>query len=126
MAIRVIYLTRKNKFFLFLASLFLLVTLVSQAAIKQQEKSQPVVSATQLKDKNLFFYRDDCDACRDVYPTLYWHRLFHQDTEMINLNQEKNRHYIKEYGIQSVPWLIKKTTVYSGNDVKKIKKILHH
>lgn len=49
--------------------------------------------------------------------------MFHRDIEFINLNQEKNRKYIDEYNIHTVPTFIYKNKAYAGTNMDKIKEL---
>lgn len=89
----------------------------------QTENSKAVVN-TIKEDKISFFYRDDCKDCKRVFNQVYMHNFFHRDIEFINLNQEKNRHYIDDYNIHSVPTFIQKNKAYVGTDKTHISEFL--
>jgi len=76
------------------------------------------------KDKIQLFYRDDCPDCKKIFKQIYLHNLIKQDIQFINLKQIKNRHYIDEYTIHSVPTFIHKNKRYAGTQKEKIKEIL--
>lgn len=89
----------------------------------QTESSTAVVSMIK-EDKINFFYRDDCKDCKKVFNQVYLHNFFHRDIEFVNLNQEKNRKYIDEYNIHTVPTFIHENEAYAGTQKEKIKEIL--
>lgn len=76
------------------------------------------------KDKIQLFYRDDCPDCKKIFIQIYLHNLINRDVQFINLNQEKNRKYIDEYNIHTVPTFIHENEAYAGTQKEKIKEIL--
>ena len=76
------------------------------------------------KDKIQLFYRDDCPDCKKIFKQVYLHNLINHDVQFINLNQEKNRKYIDEYNIHTVPTFIHENEAYAGTQKEKIKEIL--
>lgn len=91
---------------------------------RNQTENSKVVVNTIKEDKINFFYRDDCKDCKKVFNQVYMHNFFHRDIEFINLNQEKNRKYIDEYNIHTVPTFIQKNKAYAGTKKDKIRKFL--
>lgn len=109
------------------STFFLLILLLFAVFIvydRQQTESSTAVISTIKEDKINFFYRDDCNDCKKVFNQVYMHNFFHRDIEFINLNQEKNRKYIDEYNINTVPTFIHKNEAYAGTQKERIKEIL--
>ncbi len=92
---------------------------------RHQTENSKVVISTIKEDKINFFYRDDCKDCKKVFNQVYLHNLIKHDVQFINLNQKKNRHYIDDYNIHSVPTFIYKNEVYAGTDKKEIGSLLN-
>ncbi|MDS1011724.1 thioredoxin domain-containing protein [Lactococcus lactis] len=74
------------------------------------------------EDKINFFYRDDCKDCKKIFKQVYLHNLIKQDIQFINLKQVKNRHYIDEYNIHTVPTFIYKNKAYAGTNTAHLNK----
>ncbi|ADZ65003.1 thioredoxin domain-containing protein [Lactococcus lactis] len=89
----------------------------------QTEHSKAVIT-TIKEDKINFFYRDDCKDCKKIFKQVYLYNLINHDVQFINLNQEKNRKYIDEYNIHTVPTFIHENEAYAGTQKEKIKEIL--
>lgn len=89
----------------------------------QTEHSKAVIT-TIKEDKINFFYRDDCPDCKKIFKQVYLHNLINHDVQFINLNQEKNRKYIDEYNIHTVPTFIYKNKAYVGTDKTHLSKFL--
>ena len=109
------------------STLFLLVLLLFAGFIvydRHQTESSTAVIRTIKEDKINFFYRDDCKDCKKVFNQVYMHNFFHRDIEFINLNEKKNRKYIAEYNIHTVPNFIHENEAYAGTQKEKIKEIL--
>lgn len=108
-------------------TLFFLILLLFTGFIvydRNQTESSTDVISTIKEDKINFFYRDDCKDCKKVFNQVYMHNFFHRDIEFINLNQEKNRKYIDEYNIHTVPTFIQKNKAYVGTDKTHLSKFL--
>lgn len=101
-----------------------LIAFLGHNYINYVEKKQQVVSITKTIKKTLFFYRDDCSDCQSIFHHVYWKNVFNDNVQFINMNQSKNRKYISEYDLTSVPTFIKESERYSGTDVKKIDEIM--
>lgn len=86
------------------------------------EQSQNYVSLAEInEEKMLFFYKEDCQECRSIFPLIYARNLFYRDILFINLNEQNNKNVYKEkYDIVVVPTFIKNNKRYSGTDYKKI------
>lgn len=109
------------------STLFFLILLLFAGFIvydRHQTESNKAVIRTIKADKVNFFYRDDCKDCKKVFNQVYLHNFFHRDIEFINLNQEKNRKYIDEYNIHTVPTFIHENEAYAGTKKDTIKEIL--
>lgn len=91
--------------------------------MKAQEHSREVVILQKEEPQVLFFYREDCPDCQKVFPWIYWQSLWKKEVVFINLNQPKNRNYITEYQLTSVPTVITPYGRYAGTDRKKIEKL---
>lgn len=103
--------------------LFFLILLLFAGFIvydRHQTEISTAVISTIKDDKINFFYRDDCKDCKKVFNQVYMHNFFHRDIKFINLNQEKNRKYIDEYNIHTIPTFIHKNKAYAGTNKKKI------
>ncbi|MGA3435723.1 thioredoxin [Lactiplantibacillus plantarum] len=88
------------------------------------EKQQPVVTLAKHPKKVLFFYRDDCPDCQAIFHRIYWHNVISHNIILINMNQPKNRHYIQQYQLTSVPTLIHGNQRYAGTKPSQIKRIV--
>lgn len=55
----------------------------------------------------VLFYRNNCRDCHSLYSKMIQTHLIHSDSKVtfIDLAQEKNRHYIQEFGVVEVPTL---------------------
>lgn len=109
------------------STLFFLILLLFAGFIvydRHQTESSTAVVSTIKEDKINFFYRDDCKDCKKVFNQVYMHNLINHDVQFINLNQEKNRKYIDEYNIHTVPTFIHENEAYAGTQKEKIKEIL--
>ncbi len=89
----------------------------------QTEHSKAVIT-TIKEDKINFFYRDDCKDCKKIFKQVYLHNLINHDVQFINLKQIKNRHYIDEYNIHTVPTFIYKNKAYAGTNTAHLNKFL--
>ncbi|WDT52518.1 thioredoxin family protein (plasmid) [Lactiplantibacillus plantarum] len=92
--------------------------------VNHVEKQRPVVTLAKHSDKVLFFYRDDCPDCQSIFHQIYWHNVIGRNIIFINMNQPKNRHYIQQYQLTSVPTLIHGKQRYTGTNQKRIKQIV--
>lgn len=77
----------------------------------------------------VFFYRDDCPTCKQIYRTVYWqNKIRGLKVTQVNLVQGKNRHYISRFALKSVPTFVyvrhgKVVAQYSGTNLKQILKV---
>lgn len=92
--------------------------------IHYQEKQQPIIDLPKGTDAKIVFYRDDCTDCQEIFPSLYVKSLFDDDLIFVNLNQSKNRKYIKRYKLKEVPTIVNGRHSYSGKSKKNIDRIL--
>ncbi|MCG3097465.1 thioredoxin domain-containing protein [Lactococcus petauri] len=107
------------------STLFFLVLLLFAGFIvydRHQTESNKTVIRTIKEDKINFFYRDDCKDCKKIFKQVYLHNLIKQDIQFINLKQIKNRHYIDEYNIHTVPTFIYKNKAYAGTNTAHLNK----
>lgn len=111
--------------------LLLLVTgfllLISMGAILHMyhvERQQTVVHLKENEPKKIVFYRDDCSDCQSIFPFLYYRNIIKNDLVFVNLNQEKNRSYITEYQLKSVPTIVTKEAQYAGTNKSTLEKLL--
>lgn len=88
------------------------------------EKQRSVVTLAKHANKVLFFYRDDCPDCQAIFHRIYWHNVISHNVVFINMNQPKNRHYIQQYKLTSVPTLIHGNQRYAGTKQSHIKRIV--
>ena len=65
----------------------------------------------------VLFYRNDCRDCQALYPQLVKAQLLSSKITSIDLTQEKNRHYIQEFGVVEVPTLFQCDS--KGNPTKE-------
>lgn len=86
--------------------------------MKKDENDRRVVSNEELKGKIVVFYREDCSACQNVYPRLWLHQKIVDDSVFVNMNQKKNRQFIKKYRLTKVPTVIHKD-IHSGKTEKR-------
>ena len=96
----------------------------SHQYVNYVEKQRPVVTLAKHSDKVLFFYRDDCPDCQAIFHQIYWHNVISHNIILINMNQPKNRHYIQQYQLTSVPILIHGNQRYAGTKQSQIKRIV--
>lgn len=92
--------------------------------MKKEEGSTQIVAIKRNEPRSLVFYKDDCSECQKVFPKLYYHNLLHDDILFINLNQSKNRKYISQYHLKSVPTIVTHKDRYVGTDTEMIQQIL--
>ena len=92
--------------------------------VNHVEKQRPVVTLAKHPKKVLFFYRDDCPDCQAIFHRIYWHNVISHNIILINMNQPKNRHYIQQYQLTSVPTLIHDKQRYAGTKQSQIKRIV--
>lgn len=88
--------------------------------IYQQKNDRSVVTLDSREDRKIVFYRDDCTDCQKIYPRLFWHNLGNDDLIFVNLNQQKNRQYIRTYQVKSVPTIVHKESRYEGTNHDKV------
>ena len=98
--------------------------LASHQYVNHVEKQRPVVTLAKHANKVLFFYRDDCPDCQAIFHRIYWHNVINHNVVFINMNQPKNRHYIQQYQLTSVPTLIHGNQRYAGTKQSQIKRIV--
>lgn len=65
--------------------------------------NQPVKVSS--KTSWVLFYRHDCGDCRALYPTMMKTAIQTPKVTFVDLSQEKNRHYIQDFGVVEVPTL---------------------
>ncbi len=104
----------------------LLVLGVASTGYDRYKTEHNQLTVTIKENKINFFYRDDCKDCKKVFNQVYLHNLIKRDVQFINLNQEKNRHYIDDYNIHSVPTFIYKNEAYAGTNKKTINNLLNN
>ncbi|MQM78923.1 thioredoxin family protein [Lentilactobacillus buchneri] len=92
--------------------------------VNHVEKQRPVVTLAKHPEKVLFFYRDDCPDCQSIFHQVYWHNAISHNIVLINMNQSKNRPYIQQYQLTSVPTLIHGKQRYTGTNQQRIKQIV--
>lgn len=93
-------------------------------AVQKQEQDRRVVTIAAEEERLLVFYKDDCSDCQKVLSFLVKHHLAWQHLVFINLNQEQNRKYIKQYDLTSVPTFVSQKGRYAGTDTKQIQELL--
>ena len=96
----------------------------SHQYVNHVEKQRPVVTLAKHPKKVLFFYRDDCPDCQSIFHQIYWHNVISRNIIFINMNQSKNRPYIQQYQLTSVPTLIHGKQRYAGTKQSQIKRIV--
>ncbi|WP_103851922.1 thioredoxin family protein (plasmid) [Lactiplantibacillus plantarum] len=92
--------------------------------VNHVEKEKTVVTLAKHPEKVLFFYRDDCPDCQSIFHQVYWHNAISHNIVLINMNQSKNRPYIQQYQLTSVPTLIHGKQRYTGTNQQRIKQIV--
>lgn len=88
------------------------------------ERQQTVIHLKANEPKKIVFYRDDCSDCQSIFPFLYYRNIVKDDLIFVNLNQEKNRSYITEYQLKSVPTIVTKEAQYAGTNKSTLEKLL--
>lgn len=53
----------------------------------------------------ILFYSDECSDCKSIAFKLIYNKYINQIT-LININSSKNKHFIDDYGLNSVPTYI--------------------
>ncbi|WP_337247771.1 thioredoxin family protein [Enterococcus hirae] len=99
-------------------------TIQTNRAIQQQELDRSVVTIATNEKRALVFYKDDCSACKAVFPELYKENLVNDNLLFINLNQPQNKGYIAKYQLKTVPTIVTPKGRYVGTDTKKIQQLL--
>lgn len=74
--------------------------------MKSDENTRRRIPSEALEGKIVIFYREDCLACQNAYPRLWLRQKIFHDSVFVNMNQEKNRHYIQEYQLTKVPTIV--------------------
>lgn len=92
-------------------------------AMKREEAQQTAVTLEKNEDRTVVFYKDDCPDCQSVFPYLYFRHLFINDVVLVNLNQPKNRPYINQFNVTSVPTFIHGEQRYQGTKLKEIETV---
>lgn len=120
-------------------SLLIVIILLSVSAYKSidyfntlnHEHTRHYVEIKQPLSKKevLFFYRDDCMYCHEIYPYIAKQKaLTNKRITFINLKTHANRKYIKEFNLTQVPALVgvknHKVEHYIGTSREKIKQFL--
>ncbi len=105
-------------------SLFLFMVKQNEKAMLNQEKERAAVVLADNETRVLFFYKDTCADCQKVYPTVYEEDQGENNIVFINLNQPKNRHYIKTYTLEKVPTFVTPKRRYVGTDTRKIQQLI--
>ncbi|MBW7793643.1 thioredoxin domain-containing protein [Enterococcus faecalis] len=105
-------------------SLFLFMVKQNEKAMLNQEKGRAAVVLADNETRVLFFYKDTCADCQKVYPTVYEEDQGENNIVFINLNQPKNRHYIKTYTLEKVPTFVTPKRRYVGTDTRKIQQLI--
>lgn len=105
-------------------SLFLFMVKQNEKAMLNQEKERAAVVLADNETRVLFFYKDTCADCQKVYSTVYEEDQGENNIVFINLNQPKNRHYIKTYTLEKVPTFVTPKRRYVGTDTKKIQQLI--
>ncbi|CAM3195198.1 Thioredoxin [Lactobacillus bombicola] len=94
--------------------------------INSVKQDRTIVKIKANTDSTIFFYRDNCSDCQSVLPYMVLQKdILHKNIQFVNTNQIKNRHFIAEYKLESVPTFIhskfgKETKRYSGVNLEKI------
>lgn len=65
--------------------------------------NQPMMVSS--KTSWVLFYRHDCKDCQKLYPSMIKTAIKDSRVTLIDLAQEKNRHYIQRFGVVEVPTL---------------------
>lgn len=123
----------KDKFpkWILTVGLFILGTIVLMSSFffisKKDELKNTDIRISKITANNniLVFYEDSCSDCQKVYPLLYLNKLINKRVILINLNGKRNKQYIREYGLTSVPTIIHGNQEYSGTKIEEILKIIN-
>lgn len=110
----------KKKCSLYFVLFLAIAALTFFISMKNFEGQNQVIEIPQNESKVLVFYRDDCPDCQKVFPFLYARKLVFNDLLFVNMNNEKNRKYIDQYSLETVPTFINGSEVYSGIKLEKI------
>lgn len=119
--------------------LLIIISLLSVSAYKSidyfntlsHENTRHLVEIKQPLSKKevLFFYRDDCMYCHEIYPYVAKQKvLMDKKITFVNLKAHANRKYIKEFNLTQVPALVRvknhKAEHYIGTSKAQIKQFL--
>ena len=116
----------KKKILLVLLGTLLLISIFDYHYISKIEHDRQTITISSETKKILVFYREDCIDCQKIMPTLI--RYNHIDNKLlfINMNNPKNRRYIKDYHLTSVPAVVSNSAHYEGTDINKMIKIIRN
>lgn len=103
---------------------FLVTVKQEEQTMLAQEKERATVTVSDQETRVLFFYKDTCANCQQVYPTVYNEAKDKNNIVFINLNQANNRHYIQTYDLKKVPTFVTPKERYTGTDTKKIQRLI--
>ncbi|MGM0169754.1 hypothetical protein IGI39_004766 [Enterococcus sp. AZ135] len=116
----------KNKILLVLLGMLLFVNIYDYQYISKVERDHQTITISSETKKILVFYREDCIDCQKIMPTLIRYNLIDNKLLFINMNNPKNRKYIKDYHLTSVPAVVSNSTHYEGTDINKVFKIIRN
>ncbi|MCM0582713.1 thiol-disulfide isomerase [Weissella diestrammenae] len=75
------------------------------------------------KGQKVMFYSSKCSDCEKVFPTVFWHNMWHlneesEQVQTINVAIQGNKHFIQEQGIEYTPTFVQgdKKFVTTDND----------
>jgi len=91
--------------------LMLILFLLSAAVhyVSSIENSREYISPETIKTAQIIvFYKEDCPKCQKVMPKKIVKNCFEQNSVFVNLNNEKNRQYIRIYNLKAVPTVIER------------------
>ncbi|MCO8296245.1 MAG: thioredoxin family protein [Tetragenococcus koreensis] len=99
-------------------------TFITHMYVNNVEKQRESVQISKETNKVLFFYKDTCPSCQEIFHQVYWLNKKNDNILFINMNQPNNEKYIAEYQLQEVPTFITNDDRYTGTDKEEIKKIV--
>lgn len=123
---------KKRIYVIYIGLLVLLVSSVIGYKIgeKSFERRQDYVNVSQKTTGIVFFYKDDCPDCQQIFPKVFRKSLIGQSVRYVNLNNSKNVKHINKYGLKSVPTFVRMNKgrvveSYSGTDVNTIESLMN-
>lgn len=102
--------TRLKVFVLLLMLVLFSFSAAAHYVVSSINSRNPVDLETIKMAQTVVFYKDDCPDCKKVLPKMILKNIFTQDSVFINLNNQKNRRYIRIYELKEVPTIVEQNS----------------